>query len=178
MVVLGLTFIGGLAWAEHVGSPATTVGKPDQITIRTLAAFQKLELPPVTYFHDKHTMALAKDNKSCETCHEQEGDRLSFAFKRRQTARPEEIQDIYHANCIGCHNDYVAAGKKSGPQDGFCRSCHNATAAFDVAKLDAGMDKVLHYRHLVAKHIVGGGKESENCSACHHVLDPATRKLV
>ncbi len=178
IVVLGLTFVGGLAWAEHVGSTATMVGKPDQITIRTLAAFQKLELPPVTYFHDKHTKALAKDNKGCDTCHYQEGDRLSFAFKRRQTTKPEEIQDIYHANCIGCHNDYVAAGKKSGPQDGFCRSCHDATAALDVAKLDAGMDKVLHYRHLASKAIAGTGPDQTNCSACHHVQDQATKKLV
>ncbi len=178
MVALGLTFVGGLAWAEHVGSKATAVGKPDQITIRTLAAFQKLELPPVTYFHDKHTTALAKDNKSCDTCHLQEGNRLSFAFMRRQTTRPEEIQDIYHANCIGCHNDYVAAGKKSGPQDGFCRSCHNAEATLNVAKLDAGMDKVLHYRHLASKNIAGTGKEAENCSACHHVQDQASKKLV
>jgi hypothetical protein len=178
IVVLGLWCLGGLAWAEQVESKAAMVGKPDQITIRTLAAFQKLELPPVTYFHDKHTTALAKEKKGCDTCHYQEGDRLSFAFKRRQTTKPDEIQDLYHSNCIGCHNDYVAAGKKSGPQDGFCRSCHNAAASPTVARLDAGMDKVLHYRHLASKNIVGREKETENCSACHHVLDQATKKLV
>lgn len=178
MVVLGLLCLSGLAWAEHVGLTATMVGKPDQITIRTLAAFQKLELPPVTYFHDKHTKALAKENKSCDTCHYQEGDRLSFAFLRRQTTKPEEIQDIYHSSCIGCHNDYVAAGKKSGPQDGFCRSCHNAEANLQVVKLDAGMDKVLHYRHLASKNISGREQGQENCSACHHVQDQATKKLV
>lgn len=178
MVVLGLMCIGGLAWAEQMGQTATAMGKPDQITIRTLAAFQKLELPPVTYFHDKHTKALAKDNKGCDTCHYQEGNRLSFAFLRRPTTTPAEIQDIYHRNCIGCHNDYVAAGKKSGPQDGFCRSCHNAGAPLNLARLDAGMDKVLHYRHLASKNIVGQSKEPENCSACHHVQDQATKKLV
>ncbi len=178
MVMLGLLCAGGSAWATQPAPTVAAVGKPDQITIRTLAAFQKLELPPVTYFHDKHTKALAKDNKGCDTCHYQEGNRLSFAFLRRPTTKPEEIQDIYHRNCIGCHNDYVASGKKSGPQDGFCRSCHNAEADLQVARLDAGMDKVLHYRHLASKHITGTGKEPENCSACHHVQDPASKKLV
>ncbi len=57
IVVLGVTFIasGSPVWAEQTAAPATAPGKPDQITINTLAAFEKLELPPVTYFHDKHT---------------------------------------------------------------------------------------------------------------------------
>ena len=130
ILVLGavISLNGGSAWADNAAMPTPASGKPDQITIKTLADFEKLELPPVTYFHDKHTHALAKDNKGCETCHYVEDNKLSLTFLRRKTTTPGEIKDIYHANCIGCHNQTAAAGKNSGPQDGFCRSCHNADA--------------------------------------------------
>ena len=121
-----IVWIGGPAWAEQRAAPATPAGRPDQITINTLAAFEKLELPPVTYFHDKHTDALAKEKKGCETCHFVEDNKLSLTYQAPKTTKPEEIKDIYHASCIGCHNEMAAAGKKTGPQDGFCRSCHNA----------------------------------------------------
>ncbi len=178
IVVLAVTLNGGPAWAEKASVPVTPTGKPDQITINTLANFEKLELPPVTYFHDKHTDALVKEKKGCETCHFVEDNKLSLNYLRRPTTKPEEIKNIYHSNCIGCHNDMAAAGKKTGPQDGFCRSCHNAEAPVTVARLDAGMDKVMHYRHLDSKNITGVGKDKDNCSACHHVFDQKAKKLV
>ena len=101
-------------------------GRPDLIKIDTLAAFGKLELPPVTFFHDKHTDVLLKEKKTCEACHLVEDGKLSLTFKRKKATKPAEIKEIYHANCIGCHMDRAAAGKKSGPPDGLCRSCHNA----------------------------------------------------
>ena len=178
IVVLAVTLNGGPAWAEKASVPVTPAGKPDQITINTLANFEKLELPPVTYFHDKHTDALAKENKGCETCHFVEDNKLSLSYLRRKTTKPEEIKDIYHSSCLGCHNEMAAAGKPTGPQDGFCRSCHNAEPPLNLARLDAGMDKVLHYRHLDSKNITVGGKGQDNCSVCHHVFDQTTRKLV
>ena len=95
--------------------------RPDVVRIDTLAAQGKLELPPVTFFHDKHTDALAKDKKGCEVCHLTEDGKLSLAYLRTKTTDPAAIKDIYHANCIGCHQQDVAAGKASGPLDGFCR---------------------------------------------------------
>jgi hypothetical protein len=130
-----ITLNGGPVWAENAAVPATAPGKPDQITIKTLASFEKLELPPVTYFHDKHTDALAKEKKGCETCHFVEDNKLSLAFRRRKTTKPEEIKDIYHSSCLGCHNEMAAAGKPTGPQDGFCRSCHNAEPPVNLARL-------------------------------------------
>ncbi len=117
IVVLGVMFSasGSPVWAEQTAAPATAPGKPDQITITTLAAFGKLELPPVTYLHDVHTQALAKENKGCETCHYVADNKLSFTYLRRPNARHEDIKDIYHANCIGCHARDAAAGKKTGP---------------------------------------------------------------
>ena len=180
IVVLGAVFTlnGSLVWAEQAAAPTTAPGKPDQITIKTLAAFEKLELPPVTFLHDKHTQALAKENKGCETCHYAEDNKLSFTFLRRKTTRPEDIKDIYHAKCIGCHAQQAAAGKKAGPQDGFCRSCHNADLPGATARVDAGMDKVLHYRHLASKDITPAAAGQDNCNACHHKYDQAAKKLV
>ncbi len=179
LMVVGAVITGWsvLAGAGATPTTATPAGRPDQITINTLAAFEKLELPPVTYFHDKHTEALAKDKKGCETCHYVEENKLSFTYLRRSSTRGEEIKDIYHANCIGCHNQMAAAGKKTGPQDGFCRSCHNAEPPAPV-RLDAGMDKVLHFRHLDAKSIPAAASGQGNCGACHHEYDQAAKKLV
>ncbi len=99
-------------------------------------------------------------------------------YLRRTNTRPEDIKDIYHANCIGCHAKDAAAGKKTGPLDGFCRSCHNAELPAASARLDAGLDKVLHYRHLASKDIHPGCGDQDNCSACHHEYDQAAKKLV
>jgi hypothetical protein len=178
LMLVAVSLIGPQAWAGQNPATASGGGKPDQISINTLAAFDKLELPPVTYFHDKHTDALAKDKKGCDTCHYVEDNKLSLTFLRRKTTKPEEIKDIYHSSCLGCHNAMAAAGQKTGPQDGFCRSCHNAEPPVSVARLDAGMDKVLHYRHLASKNITVGGKGQDNCSVCHHVFDQTTKKLV
>ena len=115
-------------------------GRPDLVTIDTLAAFGKLELPPVTFFHDKHTEALLKEKKDCKTCHLVEDDKLSLTFKRSKATRPAEIKQIYHSNCIGCHMEMAAAGKKSGPPDGMCRSCHNAEPKIVAARLDLDMN--------------------------------------
>jgi len=162
--------------AQEPGA-APPPGRPDQIKIDTLAAYGKLELPAVTFFHDKHTKALVKENKDCQTCHLVENNKLSFTFMRRQGTKPEELQSLYHTNCIGCHLETAAAGKPSGPLDGFCRSCHNAQPP-TPARLDAGMDKTLHYRHLASKAIPASTKEATNCSACHHVYDKQTKKIV
>jgi hypothetical protein len=164
-------------WSVLAGAGAAPTGRPDQITINTLADFEKLELPPVTYFHDKHTEALAKEAKGCETCHFVEDNKLSFTFLRRATTRHEDIKDIYHANCIGCHNRMAGAGQKTGPLDGFCRSCHNADPPAP-ARLEAGMDKVLHFRHLDAKSIPAATAGQGNCGSCHHEYDKAAKKLV
>jgi hypothetical protein len=150
---------------EPVISPETA--RPDLIRIDTLAAQGKLELPPVTFFHDKHTDALARENKGCETCHLMKDGKLSLAFKGARGTNPAAIKDIYHANCIGCHQEEVARGKASGPLDGFCRDCHNARPV-PARRFDAGLGKVLHYRHLASQDIPGDKAGLDNCGVCHH----------
>lgn len=159
-----------------VAAKAPEPGRPDLIKIDTLAAFGKLELPAVTFFHDKHTDVLLKEKKNCETCHLAEGNKLSLAFKRQKTTEPAAIKDIYHTNCIGCHTERAAAGKKSGPLDGFCRSCHHGKPPVTAARIDPGVDKVLHFRHVDSKNIPPNPAEKNNCGSCHHEYDKQAKK--
>ena len=150
--------------------------RPDLIKIDTLAAYQKLELPPVTFFHDKHTDALLKEKKDCETCHFVENKQLVLTFKPQKGVTPGEFKDAYHEGCIGCHMDMAAAGKKTGPPDGLCRACHNAAPQIASSRLGAGMDKVLHFRHVDSKSVPSGNADKDNCSRCHHEYDQKTKK--
>ena len=43
--------------------------RADIIRIDAMQAFGKLERPPVTFLHQKHTEALAAQNKDCSACH-------------------------------------------------------------------------------------------------------------
>ena len=177
LVCVATSFFCLEAQGEKGPVPAPESKRPDLIKIDTLAAFGKLELPPVTFFHDKHTDVLLKEKKTCAACHLVEDGKLSLSFKRQKATTPAEIKDLYHANCIGCHMDMAAAGKKSGPPDGLCRSCHNAEPPQRVS-LDAGLDKVVHFRHVDSKLIPAAAGGKDNCASCHHELDQQTKKLV
>ncbi|MCL4502135.1 MAG: cytochrome c family protein [Deltaproteobacteria bacterium] len=166
---------GGEEPAKLVKAPEA--GRPDLIKIDTLAAYGKLELPPVTFFHDKHTEVLLKEKKTCQTCHSMDNGKLSLVFKRQGTMKPEQIKDTYHQYCISCHMETAAAGKPSGPPDGLCRGCHNAEPPQPL-RLDAGLDKVAHFRHVDSKQIPAAAGAKDNCASCHHELDKKTDKLV
>lgn len=155
----------------------STAGQPDLIRIDTLASSGQLEMPPVVFLHDKHTDALAKENKDCKTCHLVENEKMSLAFKARSGVKPEEIKQIYHSTCTGCHMEMAAAGKKSGPANNLCRSCHNDDPKKTSSVLDIGLDKVLHYRHAESKQIVPGADQKDNCGRCHHEYDKQARKI-
>ena len=101
-----------------------------------------------------------------------------MAFKRKKATKPEEIKEIYHANCIGCHMEMAAAAKKTGPPDGMCRACHNAQPKIGAARLDVDVNKILHFRHVSSKSIPSKTAEKENCNRCHHVYDKEAKKIV
>jgi hypothetical protein len=175
LVFVAITGMCLASQGEKEPGKAPEAGRPDLVRIDTLAAQGKLELPPVTFSHDKHTDALAKEKKGCETCHLTENGKLSLTYLRTGATAPGAVKDIYHATCIGCHQQDVARGKASGPLDGFCRDCHNASPA-PAQRLDAGLGKALHFRHVDAKDIKGGAADKENCSACHHEFDQEKKK--
>lgn len=146
--------------------------RADIVTIDTLARYEKLELPVVTFYHDQHTDALAKQGKDCAACHKKEDDgKMSIKFMRLEDTGYDSVKELYHNQCIGCHKDMISAGQKSGPLDGQCRSCHTIKPLpSDWMAID--MDKSLHYRHVKAS----GG--DEKCGTCHHKYDQEAGKLV
>ena len=70
----------------------------------------------------------------------------------------------------------AAAGKKTGPLDGECRSCHNAQPQVAAVRLDAGFNLASHYRHIASKAIPAYQNYKDNCGVCHHQYDPVTQK--
>ena len=178
LLVIVATFLICIeAQGEKEPAPAPGAARSDLVRIDTLAAQGKLELPAVTFSHDKHTDALAKEKKGCETCHLTDNGKLSLAFMRTKATDPAAIKDIYHAYCIGCHQAEVAQGKASGPLDGFCRDCHNAKPA-PATYLDASLGKILHYRHAKSPDMPAADADKNNCGLCHHEYDPKLKKTV
>ncbi len=139
-----------------------------------MRVFGKLEKPPVTYLHQKHTEALEKQNKDCSTCHLSQKDeasgqqRMSTKYMRLADTSKKEVMNIYHDNCIACHKEIKSAKEKSGPVD--CGGCHQTNVRVVSSWKDIGMDKSLHYRHSKAM--------DQKCEQCHHEYNEATKKAV
>ncbi len=149
-------------------SAAPQQGRADIITIDGLKAFGALERPAVLFYHDKHTKALAEQNKDCSTCHETVKDRLGLKFKRTEDKDKQAIMQIYHDNCIACHKESAKPGKPGGPVT--CGQCHVEHAPAPVSTWrPIVLDKSLHYRHI---------KANENkCELCHHEYNEQTKAL-
>jgi hypothetical protein len=141
--------------------------RSDVINIGSLIQAGGLEREPVFFLHDKHTDALLKMDKNCQTCHpEDENGKLSLKFKRHENPDKETFMEIYHDNCISCHKDIAAQDKKSGPV--ICGECHkepNINSAISPLRFD----KSLHQRHVSA--------ENKKCENCHHQYNTETKEL-
>lgn len=79
-----------------------------------------------------------------------------------------DIMDLYHDNCLACHTKMAEEGKRSGPLA--CGDCHRKEPAYVSSTWPFGMNKSLHYRHVVARH--------DKCEDCHHTYDEEAGKLV
>ena len=66
-VVISLTCTGN--YGTKGPAEPTVQKRADIIRIDSMKTFGKLERPPVTFLHQKHTEALAKENKDCTVCH-------------------------------------------------------------------------------------------------------------
>ncbi len=141
--------------------------RADIIHIDSMKAFGKLERPPVTFLHQKHTQALAKENKDCTACHLVENNRLVPQYMRLKSTAKQEVMDIYHVNCIACHKQTADDRPKSGPV--VCGECHKDRPELVSLWQPIGMDKSLHYRHSKA--------QNEKCERCHHQYNEVTKKL-
>lgn len=177
LVLAGTAVLLSVAPRGAVGAKSPENVGADIIVIDDMSAFGRLELPGVTFRHDRHTEALAKQGKDCVSCHAENTNPAKTAnwvykFKRSEDKSYAELKEIYHTGCLSCHTEESAAGRPSGPKAAECRSCHIATPP-PSARLEMGMDKYLHQNHIEAENIrpVGGDGET-NCSACHHIFDP------
>jgi hypothetical protein len=141
--------------------------RADLIYIDVMAAFGKLEKPPVEFLHDAHTEALATKNLDCTACHMTEKDHLSVKFKRIGDNDRIEVMNIYHKECIACHGDMKLAGEKAGPIE--CDGCHREKPRYTSSSQPMGFDKSLHYRHSEALQ--------NKCERCHHEYDEKEKKL-
>jgi mono/diheme cytochrome c family protein len=161
---------------------ANAAARADVVKIDAMQSLGALELPPVTFLHDRHTAALSKDGKDCKTCHMEKDGALVVKFKREKDTTKAEVKAIYHQNCIGCHADMAKKGKATGPLDGDCRSCHDAKSKIVNAKQPAGFNNALHFRHTETKEIpsllkgADGAVAKDNCDRCHHEFNKETKK--
>lgn len=141
--------------------------RSDIIRIDAMQVFGKLERPAVTFLHQKHSETVAKKNKDCTACHLTQKDRLVFKYMRLEDSTQQAVMDVYHTNCVACHQQTAAANEKSGPV--VCGECHQERADLVSVWQPIGMDKSLHYRHSKA--------QNEKCERCHHQYDEVTKKL-
>jgi hypothetical protein len=157
--------------------------RADIVEIDTMKAFGKLEYPKVFFFHDKHTEALKKQKKDCKACHleEKDGPRkgaLSIKYMRLKDDGRQAVMDVYHANCMKCHEETAKSGEKSGPVE--CRLCHKRSSGVEDIRKPYGFDLSLHARHVASKDIPAdpADKDQANCQNCHHEYDKAAKKTV
>jgi len=149
-----------LAYTSYLTTPEESV---DLITIDTLAPFDTLQRPVVRFSHELHVSATGGD-ASCIACHEPHPDDtsgLSFTLKDQQGLSREDIQDLYHAECIGCHADRESDGQPTGPQ--VCSGCHvkhipETSPISHAVDFDSGL------------HVVHTDNAALDCQACHGIL--------
>ena len=158
----GIGVFGSVNLTKNASTP-----RADIISIDSVKTFGKLDRRPVFFLHQKHTEALEKKNKDCSACHLSEKDLRSNKFMRLEDTSRQAVMDIYHDNCIACHNETKNAKEKSGPV--VCGECHIDKPGVISAWQSIGMDNSLHYRHSKA--------QDDKCDKCHHEYNAATNKL-
>jgi len=181
VVAAALSFYAIGAYGVDAPEAEQQTKRADIVEIDTMKAFGKLEYPKVFFFHDKHTAALKKKNKDCKECHleEKDGPRkglLSIKFKRLTDDGRQQVMDVYHGNCIKCHEETAKAGEKAGPVE--CRLCHRTSSGVENIRKPYGFDLSLHARHVASKDIPVDpqDKDQANCQNCHHEYDKAAKK--
>lgn len=165
MIVLCIVSFSGCRQSE-----ATSLEiRSDIIEIDAMLSARALTRPTVLFPHDKHTDVIAKQGKNCSTCHLKDSDnQLSTKYMRLSDDSVQSIMDIYHDNCITCHNEIKAANISSGPV--VCGDCHREEPIIVSSRQQIGFDYSLHNRHQT--------ENNNDCSLCHHVYDEEKKELV
>ena len=176
-ILLALLFFFLYAIAAQQPEEATRdvdTSRADILYIDSMKSFGDLERSPVVFLHDQHTTALEKVNKDCQACHLSEDKGMSLKFKRTEDANRQQVMDVYHDECMTCHEEMSAAGSKAGPLEA-CGECHGDwTAVTDVMR-PIPFDRSLHFRHAEATK--DKKTNEDDCGACHHEYDRRTDTL-
>jgi len=168
LIIFTLILALGIEASEHNGNSDPSLQKrPDIITIDVLKQFGKIERPPVQFPHDLHQKAVKKEGKDCLACHLETEGKLSLKFKRIGGTDKKAVMDIYHANCIECHQRSKDTGEKSGPV--VCAECHASHPKYSASQQPISFDKSLHFRHVKS--------QQKKCENCHHQYNPLDKKL-
>lgn len=169
MIVLSILF-------PVTGQTSTSQGdderRPDRITIQLGEELSKDEMPAVVFLHDLHTQAT---DGNCTACHIEKDNALAFKFKRTSE---KASMELYHDQCIACHEEKKASDKAAGPGTDECGSCHVAGEPETSSWEKINFDKSLHFIHESSDRIKGMDlSDKDNCSACHHQYNEKTEKI-
>jgi hypothetical protein len=148
---------------------AEAIARPDVIALAEMALLGELDRASVQFPHDLHTDAMTERKEDCTLCHVVQDDGYLFAtYKPLVDAGEQEAMDLYHENCIGCHQEIADEGAAAGPVA--CGDCHRRQPTYVSSRQPFGFDNSLHYRHVEAA--------KDKCDACHHVYDEVAKELV
>jgi hypothetical protein len=170
IVLLGLVSICCLYSSGcGVSEAAEEMARPDLICLAEAALLDEVDRASVQFPHDLHTDAMTEREEDCTLCHVVQDDGyLSATYKPLLDAGEEEAMDLYHENCIGCHQEIAGEGAASGPVA--CGDCHRRQPVYVSSRQPFGFDSSLHHRHVEAA--------KEDCKACHHEYDEVAEELV
>ncbi|NQU65385.1 MAG: hypothetical protein HQ517_14040 [SAR324 cluster bacterium] len=167
MALLGVSFGLSALYAVTQQPVESTKARADIIIIDSMKVFGALEKAVVSFPHDKHTDALEQQGKDCTVCHPSEGDKLVLKFKRTSEIDHETSLDIYHTNCINCHEERARANLKTGPVE--CGECHQLRPELVPSEQVFTFDASMHQRHIKAA--------DNKCDGCHHSIDADNKKV-
>lgn len=164
MVILGL----GIALTGcGDGSADAAFGGPEAnaITLDSMAQRGTLERPAVLFPHDSHVDSLGEVD-SCVACHDLTERPLSFDYVQAEGLGDRAVRNLWHQQCLECHQTMVDDGQASGPLT--CGGCHirnypsvpppQSTAFYDTV-------------HEIHEYL------DEGCGLCHHAYDPDADEL-
>ncbi len=170
LAIVVMVFFAAETRASVGMADSDTPERSDVINIDAMTIFGRLERPTVEFLHDRHTQAVEKMGKDCLACHSKDeaSSHLSIRYISFEGMGKKAVMDTYHAGCITCHKEQVAAGETTGPV--VCAGCHAKTKKTISNRQPFGMDNSLHFRHI--------RKTKGGCRTCHHVYDAESKKLV
>lgn len=141
--------------------------KSDKFIIEHTEIFGELERSGVVFNHSIHVERFKKEG--CKECHPvtRLGNYLFDYLFNIENETKNEIKELYHKKCIGCHEKEVKKINKVLPVR--CGECHKKN--IPLIKYPAAVfDFYAHDKHVKALN--------NKCIFCHHSYDKEDKELV